>query len=141
MGWMHASSGTDSNSASIDRVLVEGKFAHDMIVGQHFLYLTGYVKGWFVLGTGMGTEDITKYIDFARFEDFGGEVLLMAEIPGVIRAVAELGLSYQHYEVYIPLAPAYDVDLFGQLHNGNANGIVNYEDRATSGGVGLALVR
>ncbi|MDH4038391.1 MAG: phospholipase A [Candidatus Krumholzibacteria bacterium] len=141
-GWMHASSGTDTMSASIDRVLVESKFGAEMLLNdQYFLYLTGYVRGWWVAGVGSETADIVDYINFARLRDFGGEVMLTLEVPDVIRVVGEFGLSYQHYEVYIPLADAYDIDLFGQLWNGNANGINNYQDRATSGGVGLALVR
>jgi len=141
IGWLHNSTGTDSMSASIDRVLLESKFSHELPFNGKTLFLTGYVRGWYVLSTGMGTEGIKEYIDFALWEDAGGELMAVAEIPGAIRVVVNLGLSYQDYEVYIPLAEAYDISLFGQMHNGNANGIVNYEDRATSGGVGLALVR
>lgn len=145
VGWMHNSSGTDSASASIDRVLVETKWAHEVLFSfagnPATLYLYGYARGWYVLGTGAETAGITDFIDFSLWEDAGGELTAVAEIPEAIRAVVTLGLSYQNYEIYIPLAKAYDVSLFGQLHNGAADGIVNYSDYHTSGGVGLALVR
>jgi outer membrane phospholipase A len=141
VGWLHNSSGTDSASASIDRVLLETKWAYSLPFQGRVLELTGYARGWYVLQTGSGTEDIMAYINTSFWEDAGGELMLVAEVPEVIRAVVEVGLSYQHYELYVPLAKAYDIDLFGQIHAGNANGIVEYADRATSGGVGLALVR
>lgn len=145
VGWLHNSSGTDSASASIDRVLLETKWAHDVLFSfagnPATLHLYGYARGWYVMGTGAETEGIKEYIDFAVLEDVGGELMAVAEIPEAVRLVVTLGLSYQNYELYIPLAKAYDVSLFGQLHNGAADGIVNYDDRHTSGGVGLALVR
>ncbi len=144
-GWLHNSTGTDSASASIDRVLIETKFAHEVpfsVKGDpQTLYITGYVRGWYTLSTGENTEGIKDYINFGLWDDAGGELMAIAEIPDALRLVVNLGLSYQEYELYIPLAKAYDISLFGQVRNGNANGIVNYEDRATSGGVGLALVR
>lgn len=145
VGWLHNSSGTDSASASIDRVLLETKWAHDLLFSFNgspaTLYLYGYARGWYVMGTGAETEGIKDFINFDVLEDVGGELMAVAEIPEAVRLVVTLGLSYQNYELYIPLAKAYDVSLFGQLHNGAADGIVNYEDRHTSGGVGLALVR
>ncbi|MGH7178827.1 MAG: phospholipase A [Tepidisphaeraceae bacterium] len=145
VGWLHNSSGTDSMSASIDRVLLETKFAHDVLFSfggsPATLYLYGYVRGWYVMGTGMETEGIKDYINFGMLEDVGGELMAVAEIPEAVRAVVTLGLSYQNYELYIPLAKAYDLSLFGQLYNGYADGIMNYADRHTSGGVGIALVR
>lgn len=146
-GWLHCSTGTgggsemDSVSGSLDRVLLESKFAHQVPFSGTVLYLTGYVRGWYVAGVGAQTKGIENYINFGLWKDAGGELRVIGEVPDVIRGVVTLGLSYQHYEVYIPLAKAYDVDLFGQLHHGNANGILDYADRATSGGVGLALVR
>jgi len=147
IGWLHCSTGTgggseqDSISGSIDRVLLESKFAYSVPFNATVLNLTGYVRGWYVTGTGSQTNGIEDFINFKLWKDAGGELRVIGEVPDVMRGVVTLGLSYQHYEIYIPLAKAYDVDLFGQLHHGNANGILDYADRATSGGVGLALVR
>lgn len=139
-GWLHNSTGTDSSSGSIDRVLVESKFAHRLIVNGSALDLTGYVRGWYTVSTGAETAGIEDYINFAAWRDAGGEVQIVAEAKA-IRAVVTMGLSYQDYEAYIPFYAAYDLSLFGQLHHGNADGIVDYADRHTSGGVGIALVR
>jgi len=145
VGWLHNSTGTggelDSVSGSVDRVLVESKFAYSVPFAEHVLELTGYVRGWYITSTGSETAGIVDYIGFGLWDSAGGELMAIAELPGTIRAVVNLGLSYQDYEVYIPFAPAYDLELFGQLHNGNANGLLDYADRATSGGVGIALVR
>lgn len=145
VGWLHNSTGTGGDSlavsGSIDRVLLESKFGYEVPFQSQTIYLTGYVRGWYVTGTGASTNGIQEFINFKLWDSAGGELMAMAELPGTIRVVVNLGLSYQDYEVYIPFAPAYDLDLFGHLHNGNANGILDYEDRATSGGVGIALVR
>jgi outer membrane phospholipase A len=146
IGWLHNSTGTggapDSTdpSGSIDRVLLESKFAHTLTVGEKPLYITGYVRGWYTISTGAETVGIEDYINFAAWEDAGGEVMVAIETDA-IRAVVTLGLSYQQYEAYIPFYAAYDLSFFGQLHHGNADGLLDYEDRHTSGGVGIALLR
>jgi outer membrane phospholipase A len=140
IGWLHNSTGTDSSSGSIDRVLLESKFGYTLVVGESLIDLHGYVRGWYTVSTGAETAGIEDYINFAAWSDAGGEVQVIAE-GEMLRAVVTLGLSYQHYEVYIPFADAYDLSLFGQLWNGYADGIVDYADRHTSGGVGIALVR
>lgn len=140
IGWLHNSTGTDSSSGSIDRVLAESKFAHEVQIGARTLALTGYVRGWYTVSTGAETAGIENYINFSQWKDAGGELMVVAETEA-IRAVVTLGLSYQQYEAYIPFYAAYDLSLFGQLHHGYADGIVDYGDRHTSGGVGIALLR
>lgn len=132
-GWLHTSTGTDSNSGSWDRWQLETKFALDDLL---FIY----VQGWFVMDYGMETEPIKNYTNFAKLQDFGGKVLIAADLS-MIRLAGTLGLSWQELEAFIPLQESYNLYLYGQFHNGNAASLNRYAERETSGGVGVALLR
>lgn len=133
LGYLHTSTGTDSNSGSWDRLASTITFAR----GE---WLTLYVSGWWAFKYGMETEPLKYFANFAKLEDFGGEVIVVGEFDA-IRLAATLGLSWQELEAFVPLQESYNIYLYGQLHNGNVASLNRYAERELSGGAGIALMR
>jgi len=136
--WGHQSTGTDSISGSWDRVIGQTTFGFWMVVGNKRVDLTGTARGWYVINTGSETAGLLDYVNFKAWEDVGGEVDIAITVPELAHVVVNLGLSYQNYELYVPLAASWDISLFGQFHHGNFERMFNYRERPDAGIVGIA---
>lgn len=131
IGWTHQSNGTDSLSASWDRVTFEGTVAY----GD---WLRVSARGWYVLDTGMDTSGIVNYANFGAWQNAGGELYVEAFFD-FAKFRGTLGLTSQDVEAAIPFADFWAASLILWFHNGEMGSLVDYATAETIGGAGVGF--
>lgn len=131
-GWEHVSTGVSGvDSRGWDRVVIEGQ------LDWHALTL--YLRPWWTFNYDQFTEEIASVVNI-KGSDFGAEAIVKLVTSSGALAVT-IGNSYQDYELTVPLREAWNVALYGQLHNGYDQSLVTYAEKVTSGGAGIVLKR
>ena len=129
----HNSNGDDGTaSRAMDMVSVEGAWAFS----AHGIALDVYAKGWYVYSYGENTADITHAVNL--FNDIGGRVIVRAKLS-MMELATELGPEWQKYMTYVPLNEFYNFGLYGELHHGKFEGLLDYGSDVTTFSGGLAF--
>ena len=130
--WAHASNGqgVDAMSASMDASQAE------VYAGWKQFELV--LRGWYLLDTGSETAAIRDFINTPFWKNAGGNVQMTARFDAAsVQAV--LGLSQQDVYLQLPFRQFWSFSFFGWMHNGEADGIVDYASKHTSWGGGISF--
>ena len=136
VGPEHESNGeVDPASRSVDGLSAEVALQHE-VAG---ILLDVYVKAWGIYRYGENTWTINDAINFGgALEDAGGKVVVRGRVD-VLQLATELGPEWQKYMAFIPLPEFYHLGIYGEFHNGKAEGLLDYDEDVESFGVGIAM--
>jgi len=132
-GLDHLSNGADRvDSRSMNGISGEIALMY-RVVG---IYLHIYVKGWVMYDYGDNPGTLKETLNLA--DNVGGRVIVVGSLS-MLDIAAELGPEWQNYMAYVPLHEFYKFGLYGQVHHGKFEGLLDYGTDDTTVSAGFAL--
>ena len=132
-GVMHISNGQAADNFS--RSLNAGTADALLSYGDH---IKAELRGWYLFNTSSETDPIKYYLNFKAWAEAGGSVYIVGKWPS-IQGSFEATLTSQDLELFVPLADTWAVGVYLWVHNGEADGIVDFANNHTSGGAGIGV--